>query len=60
MRYDDWSDSDLVEEVCEIESGLSDWEVKFIEDVTKQVEDQQELTWRQRSKLAQIISQRSV
>jgi len=32
------TDRELMESLCEIDSGLTDWEVEFIEDVTKRVE----------------------
>ena len=47
---DDWiataTDKELVEGLCEVESGLSEWELKFVESVTKQVEEGRPLTQR--------------
>ncbi len=33
------NDTKLVEELCEIEEGMSDWEVDFVEGIAKQVLD---------------------
>lgn len=30
------TDEDLVHELCEVESGLSEWEVKFVESLAQQ------------------------
>lgn len=32
-------DKELMDQLCEIERGLRDWEVKFVEDVAHQVHD---------------------
>lgn len=50
------SDAEIVKELCAIESGLSDWEVAFIEDVTAQVLDDGEwLTVTQHAKALEIL-----
>lgn len=33
-------DRKLVDALCEIDHGLTDWEVEFVEDMAKQVHDQ--------------------
>lgn len=33
-------DRELVDELCELEYGLTEWEVDFVEDVAKQVHDE--------------------
>jgi len=49
------SDEDLVEALCEIESGLSSWEEDFVESVASWVKDQgRSLTPPQRKKAEQI------
>ena len=48
------TDKELMEILCEIESGLTDWEVEFIEDVTKRVETGEVLSKGRREKAEQI------
>ncbi len=47
-----------MEELCEIESGLDDYEVKFVDDVTKKVEAGSSLTKRQRAKAEKILQEK--
>lgn len=47
-------DEDLVAELCEIESGLSDWEVEFVDSIARHLENFGTLTTRQRTKAEQI------
>jgi len=41
-------DSERCDQLCEIDGGLSAWEVDFIESITRQVEAGRELTEKQR------------
>lgn len=48
-------DRELVDALCEIDRGLDDWEVDFIEGIAKQVHDQrQQLSPRQLKAALQI------
>lgn len=57
MSYEEWTDRDLLEEACDIESGLSSWEVDFIEDLSRRLprDPISVLTDRQRAKVIQIL-----
>lgn len=59
MNYDEWTDDELVDELCDIESGLSEWEIRFVESVAKRVNDSQPLTQTQRTKCVQILEVRT-
>lgn len=49
------SDNVLVQELCKVDHGLTEWEVKFVEDISKQVLDRKEkLTDKQRRKALDI------
>ena len=48
------TDAELVEELCEIEDGFSEWEVEFVESIAKWMEDHDSLTDGQRQKADQI------
>ncbi len=49
-------DADLVQQLCDIESGLSDWEVGFVESVAAQVlDDGGWLSAAQREKALEIL-----
>jgi hypothetical protein len=49
----------MLEEVLELDSGLTDWEVTFIEDIAKRYEGGRQLTPRQQSKLHQIWEEKT-
>lgn len=50
------NDSELVETLCAFDSGLSPWEVEFVESLAKWVQDEgRSLTDRQRTKALQIL-----
>jgi hypothetical protein len=52
-------DRDLVEELCAIEDGLSDWEVEFVESISKWVlEEKRVLTARQRETAERIAGEK--
>jgi hypothetical protein len=55
-RYEDWTDTELLEELNEYDSSddirLTDWEVKFFDSAVKQSFP---LTDKQRTKMIQII-----
>ena len=46
--------AELVEDLLEVESGLSDWEVDFIESISRSIEEYGRLTDRQLSKACEI------
>lgn len=50
-------DADLVEELLDIESGLTEWEVEFVESLARWMDNHSSLTYKQRSK-AEDIAQR--
>lgn len=53
------TDEDLVRELCDIESGLSDWEVEFVENVARRVLDEHlSLSPRQRETAEKIKEKR--
>lgn len=54
------NDIQLVDTLCNIESGLTDWEVNFVEDVARKVHDRGEiLRPDQRRKAEQILQERT-
>lgn len=53
------SDKDLVEALCEIDSGLSDWEVERADEWHKQVSGGRPLTDKQRAKAVEILKERA-
>lgn len=55
MNRDDWSDRDLVEELCAIEEGLTEWEVTFIEGVAASVSKGFRLSQKQRAIAIRIL-----
>lgn len=55
MNRDDWSDRDLVEELCAIEEGLTEWEVTFVESVTASVLKGFRLSQKQRATANRIL-----
>lgn len=50
-------DRELVAELCEIESGLTEWEVDFVDDIARVV-DTRPLSERQRAKARQILEEK--
>ncbi len=52
-------DTSLVDELCAIERGLNDWELRFVESITRWVEDGSPLTGRQRTKGEEILARLS-
>lgn len=54
------SDEDLVKGLCEIESGLTDWEVKFVDSVASRILDRRiELTDKQRNIAERIYREKA-
>jgi hypothetical protein len=51
-----WTDHELVEELCDIDYGLTDWETDFIDSITDQVDKGRKLSPKQREIAAQILS----
>lgn len=50
------TDRELVDALCEIEEGLTEWEVNFVDSITKQVIDQaRTLSSKQRAKAEAIL-----
>ena len=48
------SDRELIEELCEIEEGLTGWEVEFVESVSRRYS----LSDRQRAKAEEILEEK--
>ena len=48
-------DAAIVKELCDIEYGLTDWEVDFVESIAKQVESGVQLTEKQYKKATDIL-----
>ena len=53
----DLTDDELVAELCQIDSGLTGWEVDFVESITQFVEDGGELSDAQRAKAFEILEE---
>lgn len=49
------SDARMVAELCEIDEGLTPWEVEFVESIAAQVERGRELSDKQRSTAERIM-----
>ncbi len=32
-----WTDREIVDELCEIDAGLNDWELDFVQDIARRV-----------------------
>lgn len=52
------ADARLMKKLCDIDYGLDDYEVQFVDDVTKQVERGKPLTEKQRAKAEKILEER--
>lgn len=53
------TDEEICRELCEIEDGLSEWEVDFVDSINKQnSQDGKSLTGRQRKKAEEILQDR--
>ena len=48
----------LVDKLCEIDDGLTDWEVDFIEGIARQVHDQKRVLSLKQIKMAQNLLRR--
>ena len=57
MSYEDWSDQELVEELCDAESGLSDWEADFADSLAGWMKKNDSLTGPQRKKAVEILEE---
>lgn len=51
-------DQELVDALCEIEDGLSEWEVDFVESIAKSIKTYGSLTPKQRGKAEDIYDQK--
>lgn len=51
------TDMELVDELCEIEEGLSDWEVEFVDSIAKALRRYGSLTPPQRVKAEQVYAE---
>lgn len=59
MQWGLQEDADLVEELAEIEDGLNEWEVEFVESVCQQVlEERLSLSEKQREKAKEILEEK--
>lgn len=53
-----WTDSEIVDELCDVESGLNGWEVEFVEDMSRRLNAGETLTDPMRAKAEQILKER--
>lgn len=53
------TDQELVDALCEIESGLTEWEVEFVESLANQLDQGRALSDRQRAKAEQVWRDRA-
>lgn len=51
-------DEELVEALCDIDDGLTEWEVEFVESIAKQFKAKGYLTSGQRTKAEQILDEK--
>lgn len=51
-------DAKLARDLCAIESGLTDWEVGFIESITNQIDRGRDLSDRQREVAEKILGEK--
>lgn len=54
MKLEDWPDWDLVDEILDVESGLTEWEIRFAENCRLRLQSQK-LSDGQRDKAIEII-----
>ena len=52
--YELWTDVDLVSELCAIEEGLREWEVEFVDSISKWLDVHDGLTEKQRGKAQEL------
>jgi len=57
-RFDDWQDGEVLDELDERGEKLSTWEIAFVEDLTKFLKADLELSAAQRAKLREIAEDR--
>ena len=50
------ADKELLDQLCDIEHGLTDWEVGFVDSVSRWVDDRPYLTVTQRQKAQEILA----
>lgn len=53
------TDQELIDELNEIEEGLTSWELKFVDDLPNKLRKWGKLTEGQRSMAAQILEERA-
>lgn len=54
-----WTDKELIQALCEINEGLNDWELGFVDDIAQRALVKKEaLTPRMRKKAEQILSEK--
>lgn len=54
-KVKDQASYELVQQLLEVEAGLSDWEVSFAESIVRQLEDGLVLTDKQKAKLEDVL-----
>lgn len=52
------TDGELVEELCEIEDVLTEWEVEFVDSISKWLKEHGGLTEGQRKKAEEILDEK--
>ncbi len=50
-----WTDREVVDELCDIESGLNPWELGFVDDMARRLDCREELSIAMRVKAEQIL-----
>ena len=50
-----WTDREVVDELCDIENGLNDWEIDFVEDMARRLVYGERLSPAMRAKGQQIL-----
>lgn len=58
MVYENWTDEDLLEEILDMESGLTEWETTFVVSLEDWFRKHDALTAKQRAVLERILRRR--
>ena len=55
MNLGNWSDRELIEELLDVGSGLTDWEIEFAEACQNHLDDEGSLTRERREMAKEIV-----
>lgn len=50
-----WTDREIVDELCDIDSGLNPWELGFVDDMARRLDAREELSIPMRAKAEKIL-----